>query len=211
MVTQKRGKTAKAVKAVKPGRSKLSENLRKTLRKHEHGAKIMMELPAASYFENSLETVKHLVSEGYSGIYISFIRPFTNLYGLLESGGIDVKKLFFVDVASALVGDEQIDHERCIHVPDNIPVDDLVRAIYVTLPKLPTKRQFIFIDSLTPLTLYKPLSETMRFSEFLVRTVQKEIDENRLVLVFNVASDLAQKKFIKDIALRVDEVIRVGP
>jgi hypothetical protein len=73
---------------------------------------------------------------------------------------------------------------------------------------LKSKKRFVFIDSLTTITLYKPLSETMRFSEFLVRTVRKDEAEN-ITLIFNVAKDLAQKRFIRDVAFHVDQVISV--
>jgi len=59
---------------------------------------------------------------------------------------------------------------------------------------------------LSTITLYKPLSETMRFSEFLVKTVRREAS-NDLALIFNVSSDLTQKDFIKDVAFRVDNVV----
>jgi len=38
--------------------------------------------------------------------------------------------------------------------------------------------------------------------------VRKENEEN-VILIFNVAKDLTQKKFIKDIAFHVDQVICV--
>ena len=48
----------------------------------------------------------------------------------------------------------------------------------------------------------------MRFSEFLVSLVKKE-GNNQISLIFNVAKDLSQKKFIQEVAFRVDEVISV--
>lgn len=46
----------------------------------------------------------------------------------------------------------------------------------------------------------------MRFFEFLQETVE---EHKGVLLVLNVASDLTQKKFIKDIAIAADEVIVV--
>ena len=83
-----------------------------------------------------------------------------------------------------------------------------MRASYTGLPRLQSEKTFIFIDSLTTIALYKPLSETMRFSEFLVSLVRKE-EKQQTSLIFNVAEDLAQKKFIQEVAFRVDEVVRV--
>ena len=46
----------------------------------------------------------------------------------------------------------------------------------------------------------------LRFSEFLIGVVRKHEVEK---VIFNVAHDLAQKKFIQDIALHVDEIVNV--
>ncbi len=184
------------------------KSLENAIKKHERGAVIMMELPADAYFDKNITSIKILTELDFDGIYISFQRPFKNLFSLFEKQGIDINKLLFIDIATALGEHEQEKHTRCVHISPNIDIDELVRAIYTSLPKLKGKKKFIFIDSLTTITLYKPLSETMRFSEFLVRSVKKHEVEN-VILVFNVAKDLAQKKFIKDIALRVDEVITV--
>ncbi len=166
---------------------------------------IMLELPEESYFEQNYRTIKELQKQGYQGVYVSFHRPFGSISSLLKNQGIDLKKIIFIDVAAALTKESQDKNERCIHISKDIDVDELVKAIYTSLDKIKGKK-FIFIDSLTTLTLYKPLSETLRFSEFLMRTVENEKD---VKLIFNVAKNLAQKKFIQDVALKIDSVIKV--
>jgi KaiC/GvpD/RAD55 family RecA-like ATPase len=166
-----------------------------------------MELPAEQYFEANVSSVKTLTGNGFEGVYVSFQRPFNNISSLLKQQGININKLFFVDVATAFGGELQEKSLRCIHISQSIDIDELVRAIYTSLDGLKGKKKFIFIDSLTTLALYKPLSETMRFSEFLMLTAKKH--KEKVLLVFNVAKDLAQKKFIKDVALHVDEVISI--
>ncbi len=171
------------------------------------GSVVMMEHPADCYFAANLEMIQQLIEQGYKGVYISFQRPFANVKTLLSHSNIDIDQLTFIDAASALTGEQQTTDDHLITINEHIAIDDLVRAVYTSLERLTGEKKFIFIDSLTTITLYKPLSETMRFSEFLVSTVKKE--EN-ITLFFNVAKDLSQKKFIKDIAFRVDQVINVG-
>lgn len=178
------------------------------LQQHGNRAVIMIEQSAESYFEKNSGTIKLLIDNGFEGLYISFQRPFNNVCSLFEQQNIDTTKLLFVDAAAVLSGEKQNNDYRCIQVGDEINIDELVRAIYTSLPKLKSKNGFIFIDSLTTIALYKPLSETMRFSEFLVGLVKKNEHRN-VSLIFNVARDLAQKKFIRDVAFRVDEVISV--
>jgi len=172
------------------------------------GSVIMMEHPAENYFFYNIHLIKYLVTQGFSGVYISFQRPFNNVLSRMKSEGIDVDKLKFIDVAAVFTGDIQERDDHCINIDEHINIDDLVKAIYTSLPDLKNDKRFIFIDSLTTIALYKPLSETMRFSEFLVHTVRNK--EQPVALIFNVAKDLAQKRFIRDVAFRVDHVINVG-
>lgn len=174
------------------------------LKKHKEGAIVMMELPADTYFESNIASVKLLTSKGFGGIYISFQRPYMNIFSLLKQKGVNSNNLIFVDAATAVGGVLQDTNPKCIHISPTIDIDELVRAIYTSLPKLKSKKKFVFIDSLTTIALYKPLSEILRFSEFLIRMVKKREVGN---VIFNVAKDLAQKKFIKDIAIHANEVI----
>ncbi len=176
---------------------------------------IMLELPEESYFEQNYNTIKVLQKAGYSCVYVSFHRPFSSISSLLKKHGVDLKTIIFIDVAAALTQEKENKKksevkmkkdERCISISKDINVDELVKAVYTSLDTLKGKR-FIFIDSLTTLTLYKPLSETLRFSEFLMRTVKNEKDVR---LIFNVAQGLTQKKFIQDVALKVDKTLKVN-
>ena len=178
------------------------------LKKHKDGAIIMMELPEETYLQSNIASIKLLIRTGFEGIYISLNRPFKNIISFLKKNSVNIDKLLFIDLASVMYGEALENDPRCIYVPKSMNVDALVRAIYTSLSRLKSKKRFVFIDSLTTITLYIPLSETMRLSDFLMRTVRQHDIEN-VSLIFNVARDLRQKKFIKDIAMQVDEVISV--
>jgi len=178
------------------------------LKKHKDGAIIMMELPEETYLQSNIASIKLLIRTGFEGIYISLNRPFKNIISFLKKNSVNIDKLLFIDLASVMYGEALENDPRCIYVPKSMNVDALVRAIYTSLSRLKSKKKFVFIDSLTTITLYIPLSETMRLSDFLMRTVRQHDIEN-VSLIFNVARDLRQKKFIKDIAMQVDEVISV--
>ncbi len=166
----------------------------------------MMEVPEERYFEINIETIKVFVNMGFSGLYISLHRPYQNLLSLLKGKGIDTNKLFFIDAASSQAEFNGKETARCTYISKELNIDELTKAIYKLLPQIKAKDKFLFLDSITTLTLYQPLSEALRFAEFLSRTVKKE--EVKCVVV-NVARDLAQKKFIKDIVVQVDEVVNV--
>lgn len=175
------------------------------IRTETKGTIIMAELPTENYFEASSSCVKALIDHAYGGVYISFQRPFPHIKESLQEKGINTDKLLFIDVATAFAKGKITNDPQCTHISQAIDVNELVRAIYLALEQLEQKEKFIFIDSISTITLFKPLSETLRFSEFLIRTTKKYKDP--VHLIFNVAKELSQKKFIKDIALRVNKII----
>src|SRR3989338_11488498 len=66
------------------------------------GKSILLELAAESYLEIIIKTLKKLQKKGLSGVYVSIQRPFKNISSLLKKQGIDLNKLIFIDVASAV-------------------------------------------------------------------------------------------------------------
>lgn len=190
------------------GKTNVTKLIEEHVAKQETKWVFMLEVPEDKYFEVNIETIKVLVNKmGFSGLYISLHRPYQNLISLLKEKGINTAKLSFIDAASSQAEVRGKETEKCTYVSKELNIDELTRAIYKMIPKIKGKDKFLFLDSITTLTLYQPLSEALRFAEFLSRTLTKE--EIKGVIV-NVAKDLSQKKFIKDIVLQVDELIRIG-
>jgi len=183
---------------------KLESTLNTILKKNEVNS-IMLELDTESYLETNIKTVKLLQKKGLSGVYVSIQRPFKNISSLLKKQGIESNKIIFIDVASAVSKETQEKCKECVHISPELDVDELVKAIYTSIEKMKGKK-FIFIDSLTTFALHKPISETFRFSEFLMRQVKGKKD---IVLILNVAKDLSHKKFIQDVVLHADKTIEV--
>ena len=173
--------------------------------KTKEGKSILLELDAESYLKIIIKTIQKLQKKGLSGVYISIQRPFKNISSLLKKQGIDLNKLIFIDIASAVSKETQENNKGCVHISSKLDVDDLVRTIYTSLDQMKGKK-FILIDSLTTFALHKPISETLRFSEFLMRQVKERKD---LVLILNVAKDFSQKKFIQDVVAHADKTIAV--
>lgn len=187
----------------------IEQELLHVLHNHEKGTVVMAELPEETYLDATIASLKELLHDGFEGVYISFQRPFDNISRIFEQQGIDINKLLVIDVASALAKQTKTTHARCVHIANKIDINELVRAIYTSLPRLSSAKKFVYVDSISTISLHKPLSETLRFSEFLMRTMHKTSVSGSTFLIFNVAKGLSQKKFIRDIALRVGETIRV--
>lgn len=166
----------------------------------------LLEIPEEKYFEVTIETIKILTKKIYSGLYVSFLRPYQNLVSVLKVNGIATDKISFIDAASSQAEVQGKETEKCAYISKELDIDELTSTIYTMLPKIKGKDRFLFIDSITTLTLYQPLSEALRFAEFLSRTLRKEKIKG---VVINVAKDVTQKKFIKDVMLHVNKVVRI--
>jgi KaiC/GvpD/RAD55 family RecA-like ATPase len=184
---------------------RIRDALEKAIKKHSKGAIIVMELPVEEYMQSKSAAVKLLTGMGYGGAYISFQRPYKNLQSMLKQQGAETDDIMCIDVASAFAkGRRDEGGGKCISISDDLDIDELVRGIYTSLAKVKGLKKFIYVDSITTVTLHKPLSEIMRLCEFLRHTIRKGEAE---FLIINVAKDLAQSRFVKDIALQADEVI----
>jgi len=186
-------------------------NVTKLIGKHVARQKdkwiFMLEVPEDKYFDVNIESIKVLVKKGFSGVYVSLHRPYENIVSLFKKNKININKLHIIDAASSQAEIKGKETEKCTYISKQLNIDELTRAIYKMLPRIKGKNKFLFLDSITTLTLYQPLSEVLRFAEFLSRSLtKKDVDG----VIVNVAKDLSQKKFIKDIVLHIDEVIKIG-
>ncbi|PIN81173.1 hypothetical protein COV11_02560 [Candidatus Woesearchaeota archaeon CG10_big_fil_rev_8_21_14_0_10_30_7] len=177
-----------------------------TVLKDKNVKSIMLELNTESYFETNIKTIKILQKKGFGGVvYVSIQRPFKNISSTLKKQRISIKNMLFIDVASAVSNEAREKYKECVHISPKLDVDELIKAIYASAEKIKGKK-FIFIDSLTTFALYKPISETLRFTEFLMQLVK---GEKNTVLILNVAKDLSQKKFIQNVIVHADKIIEV--
>lgn len=184
----------------KPG---IENALSEAIERHMQGGVIMLQVPEEGYSESGAASMKELTRRSFEGVYVSFRQPHRNIASILERKGADTGKIFFVDAAPGGDGD------RCVHISESIGIDELIGAINASLPRIKAAKRFIFIDSMSAIALRNPLSETMRFFEFLSRTVKRH-DTPELLLVFNITGDGAAKAFIHDSVIRVDETVEIG-
>ena len=178
--------------------------LQRLLKKYPGPFIFLLEIPEEKYFEESVETIRALVAMGYAGVCLSFIRPCRNFLELLQASKVDTQNLQVVDVAAALAKQTAEKNNQCVHISEEVETSELVEAVYTSVAKLAAKNTFVFIDSIRIISLYKPLSEIMRFSDFLIRELKHA--EIRGIII-NVPKGLARERFLREIALHADEKI----
>lgn len=190
-------------------RKELHKALKQAVENNREGSIILLETPADEYTETNTSSIGFLLDQGYEGVYMSFQRPFKNLYMNFIRNGIDVNKLFIIDCASALNDQPNENNPRCVCISNESEVDNMIQAIYNSVSNLRCKKRFVFVDSLSTMALHEPLAETIRFSEALIRRLKNKEYED-VKLLFNVAEDLTQKRYIENITVYADDYIHLG-
>jgi KaiC/GvpD/RAD55 family RecA-like ATPase len=190
-------------------RKKLDLILKERLKTYNEGSIVVIQTPAENYLETNISSVKSMVDNGYEGIYLSFQRPFKNITSIFEKNDIDLEKIFVVDCASVFSNSNQEPDFHNIDVDSCFDIDNIVEKICKSIGYLKSDKKFVFVDSLSTLALHKSLSETLRFSEYMINKVKRNKSDN-VTFIFNVAKELGKKRFIQNINVYADEHIHLG-
>lgn len=161
------------------------------LNTYEKSGLILLEHPADNYSDSNLISLKYLINEGYSGVYISFQRPIDNLNNYLKQKGIDSEKLAIVD---------------CTKEKDVRKVSEKINSLLKTLD---SDNKFVFIDSLTTIALCNSEIWVDHFAEYIIENV-KENTYGNITFIVNVAKDLCNKRIVENIASVADGVIDIS-
>lgn len=172
---------------------------------------LLLKIPDDTYFDTVLDALSIPLNRGFSGVYVSFQRPYSNLIDRFEEEDMDLSQLLFVDLTESITGmdaKQQDEAVRCEFLKPDAPIDAITRTIYHQLKALDVAHRFVFIDSLSTITIHRPLSETLQLVEFLHKRLE-HLDLENIILVFSVAQGLHKEDFLRDIALEEDEVMEV--
>lgn len=175
----------------------------------EKDSVILIETPAENYLEANISSIKTMIDKGYKGIYISFQRPFNNIYNIFERESIDVDNLYIVDCATGFSKSDQEKNPRCVNIDTNTKIDEMVYIILKSLKKLGMGKRFIFIDSLTTFSIHETFTEILRFPELLINTIKREnIDDVKFV--FNIAKHLTGRRYVENLSMYANDYIHLG-
>lgn len=177
------------------------------MRGRGNGGMILLAVPADSYFSANTAAVARLVKKGFEGVYLSFQRPFKNMAPLLEKGGVDMGRIVFIDLATSLGGEEHRRHARCIHLQHDATPEELVGAVNAALLRLKGRKRFVFIDSLTTMSLHRPEAGRMAFLEEAVESLRKP--DCAAMLIVSVARELRNGPFMERVASLSEAVVEV--
>ncbi len=165
--------------------SNLTEKIKEAI---DRGAEIILvKVDAKNYVRVSLEIVKFFSSFA-DGVYVTLNKPYFSLKRMLAKENIDLRKMYFIDSITMQVGGEVIDEERCFYLSSPDPVQ-LQVTIERAMDLITSENRFIYIDSLSTISLYKSFETLIKFLRHItgkirlrgfvgtIFTLEKEMDE----------------------------------
>uniref|UniRef100_A0A7J2TIN7 KaiC-like domain-containing protein n=1 Tax=Archaeoglobus fulgidus TaxID=2234 RepID=A0A7J2TIN7_ARCFL len=162
---------------------------------------ILVKVDAKSYVKVSLEIVKFFSSFA-DGVYVTLNKPYFSLKRMFLKEGIDISKLYFIDSITMQVGGEIIDEDRCFYLNSPDPVQ-LQVAIERAMDLITSNNRFIYIDSLSTISLYKSFETLIKF----LRHVTGKIRLRGFVgTIFTLEKEM-DETYYSQISLMCDEVI----
>ncbi len=155
----------------------------------EGGAEIILvRVDAKQYTKVSLEIVKHF-SDIAEGIIVTLNKPYFSLKKMFEKEGVRLENLYFIDCITRQLGGEEVDTERCVYLNSPDPVQ-LQVAIERMMDLVTADNRFIYLDSLSTISLYKSFETLIKFLRYLtgklrlrgfigtIFTIEREMDES---------------------------------
>jgi KaiC/GvpD/RAD55 family RecA-like ATPase len=168
----------------------------------------LVEVPADKHMEVNKETIRVLVNDlKYACIYITFSKSSTELDKLFKAYGVNTANLMFIDAISRMYGESVAEFKRCTYVSGPLDIEAMTAALSERLSMLQGQKACVFLDSVTTILLYNSLPRTLRFSQFLTKTL-KEIGVTGVMV--SIAKGDATKKLVTELSKLCDEVVNVA-
>lgn len=170
----------------------------------DNGAEIILvKVDAKSYVKVSLEIIKFFSSFA-EGVYVTLNKPYFSLKKMLGKEGVDLNKLYFIDSITMQVGGEVIDEDRCFYLNSPDPVQ-LQVTIERAMDLITSDNRFIYIDSLSTISLYKSFETLIKFLRHITGKIRLR---GFIGTIFTLEKEM-DETYYSQITLMCDEVIEV--
>lgn len=170
----------------------------------DRGAEIILvKVDSKKYVKVSLEILKHFTNVA-EGIFVTLNRPYFSLKKMLAKEEIDSSKIIFIDCITLQLGGEPIDEDRCFYLTSPDPVQlqvTIERAMDLVL----AENRFIYLDSLSTISLYKSFETLIKFLRHLTGKMRLR---GFVGTIFMLEKEM-EESYYSQISLMCDEVIEV--
>jgi len=164
---------------------------------------VLILVPGAKLPQIEKDIVKYASQKGYYTIYVTANKPYTTMSNIFKKEGVNLDKIFFIDLVTNLVGMELKRAGNCVFCPPqaltNLSIT--IKGIVDSMPKDCTK--ILFLDSISTLLLYHESITVTRFAHSLIAKLR----EWQVKGTFLTLEQEADKKLIAQITSFADKQI----
>jgi len=141
------------------------------------------------------------------GAYVTFNRPYNTLKISIAEQGIDVSKLFFIDLITESAGGsaERSSEDKCFFVSSPKNLTELSILMEQAMLRLPREKRFVFIDSISTMLIYNDPDTVLRFIHSLTGKMRL-LGITGIIFLLEKESD---EKFKAQVAQFCDKVISI--
>lgn len=170
---------------------------------------IALIVSAADIYSIAQEIVLKVLigKKGMCGTYVTFNRPYSTLKASIEGMGLDVSRLFFIDLITESAGGsaQRSASDRCFYVSSPKNLTELSILMEQAMLRLPRDRRFVFIDSISTMLIYNDSDTVLRFIHSLTGKMRL-LGITGIIFLLEKESD---EKFKAQVAQFCDRVISI--
>lgn len=157
-----------------------------------------------SYATANLELLKLLSGDkGRRGVYITANRRYSDIVLTLEENKLDHESLFFIDMVSAMSGNDTGACKNCLFVDAPDDLTELGIALSNAV-RDPSENTFIILDSISSLVSYNTKERVIKFLHHLANRTRMWNAKCMLIYLEREAD----KHFLEQVAHFCDNVVR---
>ncbi len=146
-----------------------------------------------------------ITKKDMGGVYVTFNRPYSTLKVSIEGMGLDVSRLFFIDLITESAGGsaQRGAGDKCFYVSSPKNLTELSILMEQAMLRLPRDKRFVFIDSISTMLIYNDQDTVLRFIHSLTGKMRL-LGITGIIFLLEKESD---EKFKAQVAQFCDRVI----
>ena len=192
--------------------SGFSQQLKLLLPQHQKaptGKIVLLDMPQQSHLQVITQVMNVLIKdEGSSGVYMTTMKGYPELSNIFTQNGLDLSKIYFVDVISKMYGLEPKETPNCEYISSPINIQSISNAITTFLGKIKGNKKFLVFDSLTTILLYNSLPRIVEFTTTLSEYLKSQHVEGILVML-STAKGSTNDKLLNALGAVIDDTISI--
>jgi hypothetical protein len=144
-----------------------------------------------NYFTAMKEVVRHTDNEGLACVYLTSTIPSSVIREQLESEGLSIDHVHFVDCISYMVGTAPGDEESVVYVESPTMLETIMLRIQTVIMRLGDQSKLVFLDSINTLALHNDEKILGEFTHYLINSLRvREVPTVVLSIVDQTPEDL---------------------